>query len=285
MQKFLRRCKLPPKWVYPGATPIRGIIWKRRNTCSSESRRPSGHTNSSYFSAVVLCALGLECAATRVWMGKLLGWSSVAQPRSGALSRHSQGWTSLFFLVLLFLVRMPPWQEHSFPQRGCLRRGRAGAWPHSGIWCLLNRSRGREGWSCQGSAFPQNLAGSCHPEPFPCHCPGYRTNHIPIPRSLVHEGTIQVSSFEWCLPIIQHQSVFALPRPSVSQAALPLSSLLAKIQTSCRHPEVETWIFPELRGASKEHGSCFMENSIKKLLLLLLSLETRGGKTPAKPKK
>lgn len=80
-------------------------------------------------------------------------------------------------------------------------------------------------------------------------------------------------------PSLNIKACLPFPCPSVSQAALPLSSLLAKIQTSCWHPAVETWIFTQHYGASKEHGSCFMENSMKKLLLpLLLSLATRGKK-------
>lgn len=87
-------------------------------------------------------------------------------------------------------------------------------------------------------------------------------------------------------PSFNIKASLPFPCPSVSQAALPLSSLLAKIQNSRQHPEVETWIFTEHYGASKEHGSRFMENSMKKLLLLLLlSLATRGEKSPYKPQK
>lgn len=87
-------------------------------------------------------------------------------------------------------------------------------------------------------------------------------------------------------PSFNIKASLPFPCPSVKQAALPLSSRLAKIQTSCRHLEVETWIFTEVYGASKEHGSCFMENSMKKLrLLLLVSLVTWGENPLTNPKK
>lgn len=170
--KNICKTKLLSQWAYPEATPIRGLIWKRHYTRSSESGIPSGHINSGVL-WVLLCfrtgacrhqsldgeAAGLELSSTAQIRGSGQALPGLNFPLLSCLASFNGDASSTG--TSLPIRRVPQGR-----QRWCLTPFRDLA-----IWCLLNRSGGRDGQSRQGSALPPTVTGSCHPEPFPCHCP------------------------------------------------------------------------------------------------------------------